>query len=51
MFSIQDVRAAEKKVLEILNALKKRGANDSENLTLELINATDEYAKAVRELK
>jgi len=51
MSTIQDVRAAEKKLHEILDALKKIGANDPENLTQQLSSASDEYAKAVRELK
>jgi hypothetical protein len=51
MSTIQDVRAAEKKVNDILSALKRIGANDPENLAHELMSATDEYAKAVRELK
>jgi hypothetical protein len=50
MSTIQDVRAAEKKVQEILNALKQIGANDSENLTHELMRASEGYAKSVREL-
>ncbi len=51
MSTIQDVRIAEKKVHAILNALKQVGADDPDNLTRELMTATDEYAKAVRELK
>ena len=51
MSTIQDVREAEQKVQEILDALKKAKANDPQNLTQKLMSATDEYAKAVRELK
>lgn len=51
MSTIQDVRAAEKRVREILEALKQSGANNPENLNQKLMTATDEYAKAVRELK
>jgi hypothetical protein len=51
MSTIEEVRAAEKKVLEILDALKKAGAQDPNHLRTELKNATDEYARAVRELK
>jgi hypothetical protein len=50
MSTIEEVRAAEKKVQEILDALKKAGAQDPHYLRTELKNATDEYARAVREL-
>jgi len=50
MSTIEEVRAAEKKVQEILEALKKAGAQDPNHLSNELRNATDDYAKAVREL-
>jgi hypothetical protein len=45
------VRAAEKKVQEILDALKNAVASDPENLRQKLVSASDEYAKAIRELK
>jgi len=48
--TIEEVRAAEKRVQEILDALKKTGAQDPNHLSNELMNATDEYARAVREL-
>lgn len=51
MSTIQDVRAAKHKLELILAELKKLGADDPNNLTQKLVNATDEYAKAVRELK
>jgi hypothetical protein len=51
MSSSQDVRVAEQKVQEILDALKRLGADDPQNLRQQLMNANDEYAKAVRELK
>ena len=51
MSTIQDVTAAEKKVQEILVALKNAGASDPENLRQKPISASDEYAKAMRELK
>lgn len=51
MSTIQDVRAAEKKVQNILDALKIAGASDPENLRQKLASASDEYAKAMRELK
>lgn len=50
MSTIHEVRMAEKQVQEILEALKKAGAQDPENLTQKLMQASDEYAKAVREL-
>lgn len=51
MSTIQDVRAAEEKLQAVLEALKKAGADDPQNLTQKLKSASDEYAKAVRELK
>lgn len=51
MSTIQDVRAAEKKVQEIVDALKNASAGDPENLRQKLVSASDEYARAVRELK
>jgi len=50
MSTIEEVRAAEKKVQEVLEALKKAGAQDPNHLSIELMNATDDYARAVREL-
>ncbi|HUM05237.1 MAG TPA: hypothetical protein VLT90_07240 [Terriglobales bacterium] len=51
MSSIHDVRAAGKKVQEILDALKKAGASNPDNLRQKLVSASDEYAKTIRELK
>ena len=51
MSSIWDVKAAEKKVQEFVDALKNAGAGDPENLRQKLASASDEYARAVRELK
>lgn len=51
MSTIQDVRDAEHKVELILQELKHLGAKDQNNLAQELLTATDEYARAVRELK
>ena len=51
MSTIEEVRAAEKKVQEVLDALKKAGAQDPDHLGIELKNATDEYARVVRELR
>jgi hypothetical protein len=50
MSTINEVREAEKRVQEVLDALKKAGAQDPNNLGDELRKATDEYARAVREL-
>jgi hypothetical protein len=50
MSTIEDVRAAEKRVQEVLGALKEAGAQDPNHLRAELMNATDEYARLVREL-
>jgi len=50
MSTIEEVRAAEKRVREVLDALRKAGAQDPNDLGTELKNATDEYARAVREL-
>ena len=50
MSTVADVRAAEKKVQEVLDALKKAGAHDPNDLSTELRNASDDYARAVREL-
>lgn len=50
MSTIEEVRAAEKKVQEVLEALKKAGAQYPNYLGTQLKNATDEYARAVREL-
>jgi hypothetical protein len=50
MSTIEEVRAAEKKVQEVLNALNKVDAQDCNHLGAELKYATDEYARTVREL-
>jgi hypothetical protein len=50
MSTIEEVRAAEKKVQQVLEALKRAGAQDPNHLSAELKKATDEYARAVREL-
>lgn len=50
MSSIQEVRAAEKKVEEALKALTLAGPHYPDELNLELQRATDEYARTVREL-
>lgn len=51
MSTIHDVRTAEEKLQAILKALKHAGADDPQNLTQQLTIASEEYAKAVRELK
>jgi chorismate mutase len=40
-----------KRVHQLLEAVKKAGAKDPENLTQKLVSASEDYAKAVRELK
>jgi len=50
MSTIEEVRAAEKRVEKVLEALQRAGAQDLNHLSNELGNATDEYARAVREL-
>lgn len=43
--TIEEVRAAEASVQKVLGALKKADARDANDLSAELKNATDEYAK------
>jgi len=50
MSTIEEIRAAETRVQKALNALRKSGAQDPNNLSDELRAATDEYARSVREL-
>jgi len=42
MSTIEEVRAAEKKVQKVLDALKKADARDANDLSAVLKNATDE---------
>lgn len=51
MSTIQEVRQAEKRVKEVLEALKKRGELYPKELALEMQRSTDEYARVLRELK
>ena len=51
MSTIREIRAAEKRVEEILEALKNAGSEDPNHLLTELQKATDDYAKVVRELR
>jgi len=50
MSTIEEVRAAEKRVQKELDALKKAPAEDPNRLADELKKATDEYARLVSEL-
>ena len=50
MSTIEEVRAAEARVQNVLDALKKAETQDQNHLSDELKNATDEYTRAVREL-
>lgn len=51
MSTIGEVRVAEMKVQQVLEALRKAPANDPNHLADELKKATDDYARLVRELK
>ena len=51
MSTIQEVRAAERKVEAVVEALRKAGAQDPDRLYTALQRATEEYAAAVRELE
>ena len=50
MSTIEEVRAAETRVQELLDALRKADAKDQNHLSDELKTTSDEYARAVREL-
>ena len=51
MSSIQEVQAAEKKVQAVLRELKKTDLASRDDLHQQLARATDEYVKAIAELK
>ena len=51
MSSIQEVQAAEKKVQAILRELKKTDLTSPDDLHLQLSDATDEYVRAISDLK
>jgi len=51
MSSIQEVQAAEKKVQAVLRELKKTDLTSRDDLHQQLARATDEYVKAIDELK
>jgi hypothetical protein len=50
MSTIDEVREADKKVQEVLEALKKARAEEQDQLGMQLRQATDDYTKAIREL-
>jgi hypothetical protein len=51
MSTINQVRAAEEKMSNVLDALKMSKAPAPKSLDTELRSASDEYARAVRELE
>jgi hypothetical protein len=51
MSTMEDVRTADRRLEELLERLKKVGADDPDNLFGQLRKARDEYSKAVRELE
>jgi hypothetical protein len=51
MSTINQVRAAEEKMSNVLDALKMSKAQGPNSLDTELRSASDEYARAVRELE
>ena len=51
MSSIQEVQAAEKKVQAVLRELKKTDLTSRDDLHQQLAEATDEYVKAIADLK
>jgi len=51
MSTLEEVRKAEERMNELVNRLKQVGAADVDNLTLQLKQATDDYANAVRALR
>ena len=51
MSNMEDVRSAERRLEELLDRLKRVGADDPNNLFGQLTKARDEYAKVVRELE
>ena len=51
MSSIQEVQAAEKKVQAVLRELKKTDLTSRDDLHQQLARATDEYVKAIADLK
>lgn len=51
MSTIEEVRAAEKRLKDILQRLKSVGASDPDNLAQQLLEAADDYARLILELK
>jgi hypothetical protein len=51
MASIQEVQVAEKKVQAVLRELKKTDLTSRDDLHQQLAKATDEYVKAIADLK
>ena len=51
MSSIQEVQAAEKKVQAVLRELKKTDLTSRDDLHKQLAEVTDEYVKAIADLK
>jgi len=51
MSTIEEVRAAERKLQEVLDALKRGDPRDQSGDGDELCKASDHYARAVRDLK
>ena len=51
MSSIQEVQAAEKKVQAVLRELRKTDLTSRDDLHQQLARATDEYVKAIADLK
>jgi hypothetical protein len=51
MSTMNEVRAAEEKMKTLLDGLKTSNAENPNNLGTELKSASDEYARAVRELE
>jgi hypothetical protein len=51
MSTLEEVRKAEERMNELVYRLIQVGAADADNLTLQLKQATDDYAKAVHALR
>ena len=51
MSTMYEVRAAEEKMKNAMDALKRANAQDSNHFGAELRKASDEYTRAVRELE
>jgi hypothetical protein len=49
--TIQEVKAAERKVRDILRELNKTDLTSRDDLHQQLTEATDEYVRAIRELE